>query len=275
MKSLYLEQWDAFIRYFELSGSGPPLVFLPGLHASSVAALLTVAAHPELIGKHSYLVDYLGSGFSDKPKDFDHSNENHALSVAAILDHEGLKNCTVIGHSMGGTIGIVLAMLRPDLVSNLVVAEANVTPGGGAGTSRIASFSQSEYVAKVFPESLDAMRRAAVAGNSVSAWFGGAWCSADPAAVYGSSVALVELDPSFKERFFQLPIPRTFVYGEKTLPENTGKVLADAPDPRELEQHGVHVAVVPDAGHMMMLDNLNGFVDALKGALTTSGSDDS
>lgn len=272
MKSLYLEQWKAFIRYYELLGNGPVLVCLPGLHISSVATFLPVVTHPELIGSHSILVDYLGSGFSERPKDFDHSNKSHALAVAAILDHEGLKNCAVIGHSMGGTVGIELGILRPDLVSNLIVAEGNVTPGGGAASSRIASFSKSEYVREVFPESLDSIRQAAVEGSSVSAWMGGAWCSADPAAVYDSSVALVELEPSFKENYFQLPMPRTFVYGEKTFPENTGKILADAPDPRELEERGIRVAIVPDAGHVMMLDNLNGFLDTLKKALATSDS---
>lgn len=272
MKSLLLTQWKAFIRYYELSGSGTTLVYLPGLHMSSVASFLSVVTHPELKGHHSIMVDYLGSGFSDHSKDFDHSNENHAQSVAAILDHEGIKKCTVVGHSMGGTVGIVLAMLRPDLVSNLIVCEGNVTPGGGAGTSRIASFSKSEYVGKVHPVSLQEMRQAAIEGNTMAAFMGGAWGTADPAAVYGSSVALVELEASFKEKFLQLPIPRTFVYGEKSLPENTGKVLADAPDPKELEQHGIHIGVVPNAGHGMMLDNLEGFVDVLKVALDTSNT---
>jgi hypothetical protein len=46
---------------------------------------------------------------------------------------------------------------------------------------------------------------------------------------------IVDLDPSIKKQFLKLTIPRTFVYGEKSLPENTGEVGPDAPEPSELE----------------------------------------
>jgi pimeloyl-ACP methyl ester carboxylesterase len=171
---------------------------------------------------------------------------------------------------MGGTIGIVLALQRPDIVSNLIIAEGNITPGGGIGTSRIASYSKSEYIHEVYPTSLKEIRQAAIDGNTGAAFMLGAQGTADPAAVYRSAVALVELESSFKERFLRLSIPCTFIYGEHSFPTNTGEVRADAPDPKELEQHGVHIGVVPNAGHGMMLDNVHGFVDVLKTALEPS-----
>ena len=266
MNSLFLEKYDSFIRYFVLPGEGDHLIYLPGLSIPSTANFLSLATHSRMTNYHSILVDYLGSGFSDHPKDFDYSIKNHAETVADILDHENIKGSTIIGHSMGGTVGIMLALIRPELVANLIVGEGNIDPGGGSGSSYIASFSKNEYVTIVHDEILARFRSDAVKGDSKAAYFCGALGCADPAGVHGNSVALVELEPEFKNQFFQLPIPRTFVYGKTSLPKN--KVYkADVPNPKELEQHGIQTAVLKNAGHGLMNDNLEGFVDILLKAL--------
>ena len=63
-------------------------------------------------------------------------------------------------------------MLRPDLISNLIVGEGNVTRGGGAGSHRIASYSRSEYVSEAHLSFLEEMRRAAVQGSTMAAFMG-------------------------------------------------------------------------------------------------------
>lgn len=267
MKSLYLAEWNTFIRYHEISGKGRTLVYLPGLSLPAVEQYLSVVTHADMRGYHSLLIDYIGSGCSDNSEEFDYSIENHARSVAAVLDNEGAKGYTIVGHSMGGTVGIMLAILCPDLVSKLIVAEANISPGGGEVTRRIASYSESEYVNDVHQVFLEEMRKAESEGNAISAFINAAWSKADPAGLYKSSVALVELDATFKESFQKLSIPCTFIYGEESLPKDRNKVQPDAPDPDELEGFGVQIAIVPNAGHAMMFDNLHGFVNVLKQAI--------
>jgi pimeloyl-ACP methyl ester carboxylesterase len=267
MKSLYLPEWETFIRYHELPGKGTTLLYLPGLSFPSVEQFLSVVTHDDMAGYHSLLVDYIGSGFSDYSQDFDYSIENHARSIATVLDHEDIKECTVIGYSMGGTVGIKLAILRPDLVSKLIVAEANISPGGGEATRRITSYSEDEYVKEAHHTLLEEVRKAEKEGHPLAAFINAAWSKADPTGLYKSSSALVELEESFKYQFQQLSIPRTFVYGEDSLSKDSDKSQPDAPDPKELGQFGVQIAIVPNAGHAMMFDNLRGFVDVLKTAL--------
>lgn len=101
MKSLFLAEFNATIRYHEIAGEGPAIVFLAALSFPSLPNFLPTAGHPKLRGHRCILVDYLGVGHSERPLDFDHSMQNHAHTVACILDHEGLKNCIVVGHSMG------------------------------------------------------------------------------------------------------------------------------------------------------------------------------
>ncbi|MBC7814583.1 MAG: alpha/beta hydrolase [Burkholderiales bacterium] len=267
MKSLYLTVWQSFIRYYEVSGEGTTLVYLAGLGIPSLINFLPVLTHVDMGMHHSILVDYLGCGLSDHPAGFDYSIENHALAVAAVLDHENIKDCTIIGHSMGGTVGIMLAILRPDLVAKLIVAEANISPGGGSLSRQVASHSEAEWVNAAHHALLDGLRTAAIGGNSFAALASGTWRTVDPVGFYRGAAAMVQLEPALKEQFLKLSIPRTFVYGENSLPENTGGVQPDAPDPKELERHGINIAVVANAGHGMIFENLQGFVDVLKTAM--------
>jgi pimeloyl-ACP methyl ester carboxylesterase len=213
------------------------------------------------------LVDYLGSGFSDHSETFSYTMEDHAQTVASILDHENIKGATVIGHSMGGTVAIMLALSRPDLVSKLIIGEGNVTPGGGVATRHIASYSKSEYVKEEFARSREERFQAAIEGDEGAIRLSGLWSTVNAAGLHGNSKALVELNPSIKELFLKLSIPRTFIYGERSLPANTGEVSPDAPEPSELEARGIQIGVVPNAGHAQMFENLDGFVDVLTKAI--------
>ena len=56
---------------------------------------------------------------------------------------------------------------------------------------------------------------------------------------------------------YQLKIPRTYIFGEKTLP---------APDEEILRSCDIAVPIVANAGHDMMSDNPDGFALAIAGA---------
>ena len=262
MKSFFVEQYDAFVRYFDIPGydDGATRVYLAGLSSASTAICLDVAMHPAVRGRRTLLIDYIGSGFSDKSHTFDHTMPNHADYVAAILDKEGLSGCEVIGHSMGGTVGIYLALQRPDLVSKLVVAEGNLAAGGGPGTRHIASFSEQEWLFNEYPASMTNTRKRARDGDKRAMMASGAWEASDPYGIYYQSRSLVELPDDFMEQFFSLEMPVGFIYGDANLPENNnGEVWPDSPEPETLTSRGIKVGIVPDSGHMMMVDNLDGY----------------
>ena len=93
---------------------------------------------------------------------------------------------------------------------------------------------------------------------------------ASPYAVYRGARSLVEgTQPTMRERFYQLSIPRTYVYGERSLPRDPASALPDAPDPKELVKQGIQVLIVPNAGHGMMFDNPEGFAEVIQTALTS------
>jgi pimeloyl-ACP methyl ester carboxylesterase len=263
MKSFYLEQQNAFMRYFESHSSGQTLVYLPAISFSVAASFFDVATHSGLPNHRAFLIDYLGSGESDHSDQFSYSLEDHVASVAAVLDNAECREVTIFGHSMGGTIGILLAITRPDLIANLIVGEGNVTSGGGGLARQIAAYEESDFVNDVFPKMMADNFTSAKKGDVIGLRRSAVWKHTSALGLYRNACSLVNIGDSLKTDFFNLPIPKTFVYGEKSVPHSQDDVGPDTPFPDELRAHGVETRVVPKAGHGLMFDNLDGFVEVL------------
>jgi pimeloyl-ACP methyl ester carboxylesterase len=261
MKALFFPEIQAFIRYEDLSGESPANVYLAGLMLASHASFASVLhTSPELAESRSLFVDLLGSGFSDGPQNFGYSLEEHAGTVARVLDDLGLKGCRVIAHSMGGAVAITLASIRPELVSRLVLMESNLDPGGGLISKGIAAQTEEEFCAHGFPSFIERVRQEGIGGNQESAVIAGVFQVAAPHAGYRSAVGIVKATrPTVRERLLQMSIPRAYIFGEKSLPD---------PDWDSLASQGVQVLVIPNAGHAMMWDNPRGTAEALNKALT-------
>ncbi|RZD78437.1 alpha/beta fold hydrolase [Streptomyces albidoflavus] len=235
-------------------GEQPPRVYVHGLGASAPAYFAAAACHPLLTGPRSLLVDLLGFGLSDRPTAFDYRLESHADALATALRAAGVTAAEVVAHSMGGSVAIHLAARHPELVSRLVLVDANLDPGTlpaspAAGSRGIATFTEEEFLAGGWREVRDA------AGPT---W----WATmrlAGLEALHRSSVHLVrDSTPPLRTLLAALPIPRTFLHPAPDGPP------ADTP---ALRAAGVTVTAVPDCGHNVMLDNPQGFATAVAEAL--------
>jgi pimeloyl-ACP methyl ester carboxylesterase len=119
-----------------IEGSGPDVILVPGLNSSPRVWESTVAALP---GYRFHLVQI--AGFGGLP-----AAGNRAGDVAAPVAEEitryirvaGLKQPAVIGHSLGGSIGLMLASRHPAALSRLMVVDIfpymGVMFGGPAAT---------------------------------------------------------------------------------------------------------------------------------------------
>jgi pimeloyl-ACP methyl ester carboxylesterase len=268
MKSLYIEDYDALVSYYDLGESDNILVYLPGLNSPAMPLFAEMVYHPLFSGYRSILIDYLGCGMSESPASFHYDMESHAKVVLRILDHEKISSCMVFGHSMGGTVGIYLADLRPELVTRLVVAEANLFPGGGTGTKWITSFSEETWVEKEYPKYIKELQNHARQGDRYSTLVHVLFRDANPRGIYLSALSLVTLPDTFHLKFYQLPIQRFFIYGEKNVPQEPRKATPNTPDPEELRRYGIKPIILPNSGHAMQVDNLQGLIDVLHDCLS-------
>jgi len=102
-------------------GAGPDVVLIPGLNSSPRVWTEMVKAVP---GYRYHLVQV--SGFAGQPKG-GNAEGTVAAPVAEEIDRyikeAGLKQPAVIGHSMGGTIGMMLAARHPADLSKLMVVD--------------------------------------------------------------------------------------------------------------------------------------------------------
>lgn len=116
--------------YFEVSGSGPAqLVFIHGLRNS----LDTWWAVRERLDPKRYTATYLdlpGCGDSDTPPTWEQCTiEAYAPLVRAFFEVVGLHDVVLVGHSLGGGIGLELALRFPDLMRGLVLVAPASTQG--------------------------------------------------------------------------------------------------------------------------------------------------
>ena len=216
-----------------------------------------MVAGPAFATGRSIIVDLPGHGRSDRPSTFGYTLDEHAVAVGALLDAEGLRGVDLIGHSLGGSIAIVLASRRPDLVAQLVVVEANLDPlpalSTGLGSQRISSYSEAAWLTE---GSADFIARNPALAATLR--------RCDPLAIHRSAVGLITgTRPTVRALLMSLAIPRAFIRGAR------GELLGGA---EQLVETGVRLVELPDAGHMVMLDQPELFARALVEALTEGGS---
>ncbi|MEZ2221810.1 alpha/beta fold hydrolase [Rhizobium sp. RCC_161_2] len=253
MKSLRLETEQANLGYHDLPGSGLPLVFIHGLGGASSCDYPTVAADPALTGRRMLLVDLLGSGFSDRPTDFGYTIDLHARTIVQLVGHLGFQSIDLFGHSMGGAVAIAAARLLGNRVQHLVLSEPNLAPGGGIFSRGIAETPEADYVARGHD---DLVRK--FAGVEDGTWAASLAVSAPYAVHRGASSLVAGSSPTWGEQLYALPMPRTLIFGSRTLPH---------PDAEGLPRDGVNIEIVPDAGHSMPWDNPVGLASAIGRAI--------
>ena len=73
-------------------------------------------------------VDFLGFGASDKPEKVDYSLTAQAQRILSLADKMGLQSFSLIGHSMGGQVALMIAsLIAPQRVEKLIVVNSIVT----------------------------------------------------------------------------------------------------------------------------------------------------
>jgi pimeloyl-ACP methyl ester carboxylesterase len=228
-----------------LAGDGPPLVWVHGLGESGVC-FETVLAEPALASRAAVVPDLSGYGRSPWP-----IRPDGLVGVADQLAEWMRRRLEVptvlVGHSMGGVIGVLLAERHADVVAGLVNVDGNVSEGdctfsGRASTEELDAFRQVGF---------EAMREEVRELGADDPAHAGYWASlrlADPATFHRHSRDLVELSraESIASRMRELGCPGVYVAG---VPggacDRTLELLGAA---------GVEVELVEPAGHWPFVD---------------------
>jgi pimeloyl-ACP methyl ester carboxylesterase len=176
-------------------------------------------------------VDLPGCGESGQTQGFSYALKDQAHVVLRWIKGLDLTKIILVGHSMGGVIGLYLAK---------------------------------EFETHGFEQFKNSLKKTAELGASVGL------CNyyqnverAYPKGFYLSSVSLVEesREGDLKERFEHLPTRKWYVFGERSINSRNRSFL---------QEKNIPYIVVPQSGHFMMDDQPHVFWELLLEATTKS-----
>ena len=143
---------DNGLVHYEVIGRGRPVILLHGWLGSWRYWMGTMEA---LARKYRcYALDFWGFGDSDKSRTRC-SLSDYLILVDAFMERLGLLDAPLVGHSMGGTIAIRLALEYPQRVSRLVLVS---TPVAGRSVTPIIKLASNPTLNRLF------WRRQVIAG---------------------------------------------------------------------------------------------------------------
>jgi N-formylmaleamate deformylase len=244
------------LRYGEPSSRD--LLLLPGITSPAVTADFLAVLFADL-GFRVTVPDIRGRGESDRAPAGQYRLTDYAADVAGIVAELGLRRPVLVGHSMGARIAAAYVVLHTPDEHGLLVLVDPPTSGPGRGpypTTR---------------ESFLRQLREAQAGTDAAAVrrFYPKWPERElrlRADVLAScdETAVLETHEGFEtEDFFEywarLTQPVLLVRGGDS-PVVPPAAVAEL----QRTQPGIDVETVPDAGHMVPWDNLDGFLDAVR-----------
>ncbi|MGY8635362.1 alpha/beta fold hydrolase [Bradyrhizobium sp. 14AA] len=115
----FLTARDGCRLYAETSGSGAPVVLIPGLGGS---ASFWSAMVPEFADARRVIsFDHRGAGRSDRPAET-YTIEALAEDLVDMLDALGIARADLVGHSTGGVIAQVVAREYPTRIGRIVLS---------------------------------------------------------------------------------------------------------------------------------------------------------
>ena len=107
--------------HYVTAGSGPPLILIHGLGASVVTWRDNIG--PLSGAFRVFALDLPGHGDSEKP-DIDYAADRMVRFMVSFTEELRLERPAIIGSSVGGTLGLMMALEHPKLVSKLVLVDS-------------------------------------------------------------------------------------------------------------------------------------------------------
>jgi pimeloyl-ACP methyl ester carboxylesterase len=138
MRGEFVDLDGARLYYYAAGtrGSGEPVVLIHGFPTSGHLWTEVVPLVPA--GHRVVVIDLLGYGRSDRPRNRAVGVQAHADRTVQLFDTLGIKQACVVGHDVGGGVGQAIAVRYPDRVSRLCLIDSVAFDGWPRRELRVA-----------------------------------------------------------------------------------------------------------------------------------------
>ena len=237
-------------------GREPGLLFIHGL-GSFGRCFRHALESGRLPGRAILIPDLPGFGGEPTPEGFSFSMEAQADWLAALCRSIGLRQISIIGHSMGGAVGILLSERLAGEVTHFACAVGNLVPEDCFFSRKIAEMGEAAFEEHGFAEYAERFRPREDQAVASGSTYYESLRTTSPKAMYRSSVDLVRLSDQgdLLGRFLALRCPKIYLCDTESLmaPHLEGA----------LRMAGVPIVLIPRTGHALMEDNPDGFYSVL------------
>jgi len=115
----YADSADNAPIYYESHGSGTPILMSAGMGGGGgfwTPQIATLAQRHQVI-----IYDHVGTGRSRTDAITNRSISGMAGDMVSVMDHAGIDRAHVVGHAIGGIVGLELAMQQPQRLRSVTV----------------------------------------------------------------------------------------------------------------------------------------------------------
>ncbi len=237
------------VVHYEVSGRGKPVILLHGWLGSWGYWAETMSRLQS--SYRAYALDFWGFGDSGKRQDSFLVSDFVAL-VDEFMERLGIEAAPVIGHSMGGTVALSLALTHPRRVRQVAVIGSPIDGRSLSFWLKLAGEPWAAHLLWKVPFALPTFLRAFSlrATKESQRWYQMVTKDASDTTVdsFFSSIRSLH-HTNLTDKMANIPVPVMGIYGAKDIivnPNQADVMEATAPHP--------HVVRLPNSGHFPMLD---------------------
>ena len=237
----------------EVTGSGPPIIFIPGLGSPGEVWAGTVRALEDRYECHVLTL----SGFAGRPPIDEPLSAAVRRDLTRYIRSRRLDHPIVVGHSMGGFIALWLGASTPENIGALIVVDAGPALSGDLDAakllrSRWADATDEEFArqARYMYSGMASDPRRLEAISSLAA-------RSDRRTIGDAIYEMVITD--LTDRMPEIRAPALFVLADGGLQQRIRKQVEGVADKE--------VVVIPKARHFVMIDDPKRFIAAVEAFL--------
>ena len=248
---------DRGLVHYESYGRGRPVVLLHGWLESWDHWLRTM----EWLGRSckAYALDFWGFGDSGKQGGF--TVEDYIEMVNQFMERLGIKQAPIIGHSMGGTVSLGLALEHPERAEKVAVVGSPIVGDGLALFLKFAAKRSLASLAYKVPHVLPLGVRilSPLLARDWRTWYGMFARDLSRTTLESFHYSIASLrETDLRSRLKDLDVPALGVYGQgdRIVDPRQGEVLAQCTSLAEIRYF-------EHSGHFPMLDEPERFHETL------------